>query len=112
MGKSGSLGTLLSDAEWNEKREGIAMASSLFRRAWLLVLVGVSILTFSPCFLQAAQSTGSGGTETTTQQRAEQRRQQRAAAAEQRGYEKKNRNMHPELQVASPCAKDDEMPEE
>lgn len=94
------------------------MISRLCQRAWLLALIGASICTFSPRFLHADSDSAGRGRERSEHQESrregkedrdheekgecgnQHHRDGEEVSSQERG--RKQRNMHPELQVASP----------
>ncbi len=94
------------------------MISKMCGRAWLLALVGASILTFTPRFLHADSDQGremersehqerdrdshcdDRDRDEISQTRSRDRSGRQDGARPER--QKKQRNMHPELQVATP----------
>ena len=84
------------------------MISQLYPRAWLLTLIGASLFCFSPCHVHADENVmwnEDGGRKENQERSREEndRMRQRSDQGQNRqGRETKVRNMHPELQVASP----------
>jgi len=84
------------------------MIFKLYPRVWLFTLIGAFLFCFAPCHVHADEDVmwneEGGGNEKQDPAKGENARmRQRADQGQNRqGREAKVRNMHPELQVASP----------